>query len=194
MPDVLKAAKSLAEWWPAEAMINRATGLPTCIETTRHAVEAFHRAGVLVAQPLPCALHCYNRQATIQIAGRLDHVEGAMRVEVSPEANRARTKRGRQFDGHLVVDHPEFILDLVLPGVLASVGAKGFDDVTGFCAKKGDELVDVDGSWIAITENGLTFRYEPRPRLVAWKSSDAWRGDIDERLVGVMLERIRELL
>lgn len=192
MPDALAAARALADWWPAEAMIAPETGLPICIETTRHVVAAFHRAGVKTVQPMPCALYCYNREATMQIAAGLPHVKGAMRVEVTPETAKRTAKRG--WAGHLAVESPQFVLDLVLPGVLASVGARGFDDVTGFCGEKGVDMVDVDGSWIAMTTNGLTFRYQPRPRLSSWRNTDAWRGPVDRRVVDVMTERIRELL
>lgn len=189
----LDAARWLAELWPPAHTVGP-TGLPVCIETTRHVVDAFHAAGVADARALPCALHAFNRQASAFILGGNsgDPEEGALHVEVSPEAVRDRKARG--WAGHLVVDHPEFILDLVLPGVFVSTGAHGFEHVGPFCGEKGNELIEVAGSWMAMGTDGVCLRYVPRPRLASWKNTDAWRAAPDRNVVRVLSAQIAERL
>lgn len=189
------AANLLADRWPATAMISPETKLPLCIETTRHVVEAFHRAGVPEAKPMPCALFAFNQPATLVVLGGLDDAPGACRIEVSPEAMKRMKRTSKTgWAGHLIVDHPDFILDLVLPGVIASTGATGFDNVTPFAAEKHNQIVDVDGAWMAMTEDGMCFRYEPRPRMASWRQTAAWRGDVDEVVVDSLAEHIRRVL
>lgn len=175
-------------------MVSPETGLPLCIETTRHVVEAFHQAGVPEARALPVALYAFNRQASAHIlaGGTGEPEKGAQRVEVSPEAIGRSKKHG--WAGHLVVDHPEFILDLVLPGVFKSTGAKGFEHVRAFCGEKRNELIEVDGTWMAMTADGLCFRFQPRPRLAAWRNTDAWRGPVDRVAVRQLAAEIRSLV
>lgn len=189
----LDAANLLADRWPPSAMISPETGLPVCIETTRHVVEAFREAGVPEARPLPCAFYGFNRAATAQILGGLGRVPGAQRIEISPEAAKGAGRR-RGWWGHLVVDHPEFLLDLVLPAVVVSTKAKGFEGLEPFCAEKGNQVVEVDGAWMAMTASGLCLRYEPRPRMAAWRSTDAWRGPVDRLVVENLAEHIRRAL
>lgn len=187
---VLDAAKLLADGWPANAMLAPETGLPVCIQTTRHVVLAFRKAGVPDVRPLPCALYLFNAPATAYVMTGTE-LPGAVRVEVTPEA-KGKTRRG--WWGHLVVDHPDFLLDLVLPGVIASTGAKGFDDVTAFCGEKGNTLVDVDGTWMALTDRGQCFRYQPRPELSSWRNTSAWRGGDDLEVIDNLAQHIKELL
>lgn len=190
----LDAARRLADNWPAAATVSPDTGLPLCIETTRHVVEAFHAAGVPEVAPLPCAFFAYNREATAYVLAGSDGdpLEGSQRVEISPEA--VKSQGGRGWAGHLVVEHPEFLLDLVLPGVFRSTAARGFESVTSFCAEKGNQIVEVDGSWMAMTVDGLCFRFEPRRRMASWRNTDAWRGPVDESVVADLARGIRELL
>lgn len=189
----LDAARRLAENWPPEATIAPETGLPLCIETTRHVVEAFHLAGVPEIRPLPCAFFAYNQQATAHVlGGEEEPAPGAQRVEVSPEALARVGRRG--WAGHLIVEGDDFILDLVLPGVFRSTGARGFEAVTSLCAEKGNQVVDVDGSWMAMTDNGLCFRYEPRRRMASWRNTDAWRGPVDRIVIEQLADGIRALL
>lgn len=189
--DALAAARKLAASWPLEAQVNTTTGLPVCVETARHVVEAFKRLGCQEARPLAAAFYAWNREATLALATEQEPPKGALRVEVGSDLARKEAKGSRGWRGHLIVDHPRFLLDLVLPGVLFSVKATGFDGAEPLCVEKEAEAVDVGGgAWMVMTHDPFTFRYEPQPRMASWRNTAAWRSGVDEELVEQIIERM----
>lgn len=183
---VLKAAEGLAKSWPISAMVSPATGLPVCIETTKHVVAAFRRLGVRDVRPLPVAFYAWNLPASLQSIDGQER-EGACLVKLEPGP---KQRGAKGWPGHLVVDHPEFLLDLVLPATISSTGAVGFDDVEAFCGEKGNTLVDVGGAWMAMSDSGVTLRFDPMPEVASWRNTEAWRSASEPGLVEFLAERL----
>lgn len=189
--NALAAARALARWWPAAATVAPETGLSVCIETTKTVVESFRRAGYKNVAPLACELHLYNAAATMAMLQGGEPTHSACRIEVSPEAA-ARLRASHGYAGHLVVEHPQFLLDLVLPGVVRAVGSPaGFESVGPGCFEKHAEIQWIAGAWTGVSSEALAVRYVPRRRLKAWRNTDAWRGDVDDELCDIIADALR---
>lgn len=176
----LAGAKDLAQRWPNRMAIAPETGLPVCIQTTRLAYEAFRLAGFLDVAPMACELVALNNQARRSIEERTE-LKGACQIEVGPDAPDTDSLGG--WKGHLILEHPRFLLDLTFAGVVAALKAPGFGVVNAFCAEKHEEVELIGGVWTARTDTGNIIMYRPRPELGGWQTSTAWLDftDIDEQ-------------
>lgn len=197
MSSALAAARRLAAWWPVEATIAPATGWPTCIQSTRLAVDAFALAGLGELRPLPCKLVTMNAAAVEALTyGR--KVPGSCRIEIGPDSAgakadpEARRGRGRGWWGHLIAEHDEFLLDLVYEGVVVANQAPGFGILGAFCAEKGREVQWLDGTWHAVTSESVYISYTPRPELGGWQDSAAWDGVFEPGLLELVVELLTE--
>lgn len=174
----LAGARDLASRWPTRIAIAPETGLPVCIQTTRLVYEAFRLAEFLDVTPMPCELVAMNNAARLSIDEGLD-IKGACGIEVGPDAPDTESLGG--WKGHLILEHPTFLLDLTFAGVVTALKARGFGEVTAFCAEKNTEAELVNGVWTSVTDTGNVIMYRPRPELGGWQTSSAWLdfADID---------------
>lgn len=183
----LAAARGIAQFWPRKATYSTKTGLPSCIETTRAVLDAFEVAGLTDARPLPVGVTLWNREATLAIAQGRDAGDDAERIMLDPRDKRHRKLPAGAWWGHLIVDHPAFVLDLTLPGLVRSARAKGFDGITSLCAVKHEEVHQLDDhAWVGVSALGIAVRYDPMPRLAAWRNTDAWRSPANPEIVELL--------
>lgn len=166
----LAAARDLAGRWPTRLAIAE-TGLPVCIQTTRLVFEAFRMAGFYDVVPLPCELIALNPQGRRSVEQKQE-LKGSCRVEVGPDSPNSTGKTGWQ--GHLILEHPTFLLDLTFAGVITALGAPGFGVVTAYCAEKHTEAALVDDVWTSVTDTGIVIMHRPRPDAGDWEQLPAW--------------------
>lgn len=178
LPSPLRAAQQLARTWPRELTIAPETGLPVCIQSTRLAYDAFRAAGVNGVEPLSCEVSVFNPPAVRCLLGDARNTDSArariVRIgSTPPEID----DNSEGWNGHLILEHPAFLLDLVLGGgVMALVDKKdAFEDMGAFCAEKHAEAtLEADGSWTAMTDRGVLIVYRPTPENDGWKQTEAW--------------------
>lgn len=187
----LAGARDLAERWPTRMAISPETGLPVCIQTTRLVYEAFRLADFLDVAPMACELVAMNNAARLSIEQGRD-LKGACGIEVGPNMENTTGKQG--WRGHLILEHPTFLLDLTFAGVVTALKATGFGDVGAYCAEKNKETELVDDVWTSVTEGGNVIMYRPRPELGGWQTSTAWLDfeDIDRQGAERLAQIIRK--
>lgn len=138
------------------------------------AYDVFRAAGFLDVKPMSCEMIALNNKARLAI--ELDRpVAGATQVSIGggdPDYE-GRTDGWR---GHLVLEHPTFLLDLTFAAAIASTGAPGFgDDLEPLCAEKGTETMWVDdGFWSSSTDGGVLIAYRPTPDNDEWERLPGW--------------------
>lgn len=187
----LAGARDLAERWPTRMAISPETGLPVCIQTTRLVYEAFRLADFLDVAPMACELVAMNNKARLSIEQGRD-LSGACGIEVGPDAPDTEDLGG--WKGHLILEHPTFLLDLTFAGVVEALHATGFGEVGAYCAEKNEETELVEGVWTSVTEGGNVIMYRPRPELGGWQTSTAWVDfeDIDRQGAERLAQIIRK--
>jgi hypothetical protein len=160
-------------------------GASVCIEATRYGIEALRRLGVK-AWPMPCEVVVMN-----QLGFRLA-VDGVPAATWPPRAYSVGINPGlkpnrsvhKGWNGHLVVGGAGFLADLTF----AAFSRPERDMATWAGAwDKGREIHKVNNEWVAVSDD-IVFWFTPRCDLTRWRTSGAWRCDIEERFVDRLVE------
>jgi hypothetical protein len=178
----------MARRWQALG-IGHPDGGAMCIEATRAGIAALAQAGI-AARPLPCGITVFNQTALdLYMRGvpRTRWPPAARSVTVSPELPNS----GPGWNGHLVIDHDEFVCDLSL----GAFSRPGRVHTRPTVWAKGTDLVPVDATagpaWIAYRpDRPVIVMIDPKPRLAAWRQTAAWRQDPPTSVIDELVDAL----
>lgn len=186
--DLTTAARRMARRWHALSIVHP-DSRPMCIEATRTGIAALARVGI-TARPLPCGITVFNQTALNLYRQGVPTTlwpAGARSVTVSPDL----PNDGPGWNGHLVIDHDDFICDLSL----GAFSRPGRIHARPTVWAKATDLLCVDASagpaWIAYrSDRPIIVMIAPKPRLAAWRQTSAWRQDPPTDVVDELVDAL----
>lgn len=185
--------RSFVRSWPENTFAVARGG--TCIETTRAAVAVLRRLR-LDARPLPVAVHAVNARAELLHVRRVPVEQwpsdawsvGIVDLGVQSYDSLDEPSRRTGWAGHLIVAGPDWLLDLTAQQFSRPDHDLHIDGAMLGLSLRFDPTRE--GTRVALPRGGA-IRYLPQPWHKAWRSTPAWRQDIDPRRLAAFVEVVR---